>query len=209
MSFLNNLTSTSANAIAVGPAGATNPAIQVDASTASAVTGFKLKANALAGGAALSVISSGVNENATFDAKGSGTLTLNGTATGNVTTPRGLVSTGPTAGVGYATGAGGTVTQATSKATGVTLNTVTGTVTLNAASLAAATSVAFTLTNSAIAATDVVIVNIKSGATANSYTLNVDAVAAGSCSISLRNFTAGALAEAVVLSFAVVKGVNA
>ena len=37
----------------------------------------------------------------------------------------------PTGGIGYATGAGGTVMQATNKATGVTLNTVSGQITTN------------------------------------------------------------------------------
>jgi hypothetical protein len=114
----------------------------------------------------------------------------------------------PTVGVGYVTGAGGAVTQATSKATGVTLNKVSGQITMNAASLAAATSVSFTLTNSAIAATDTIIVNVGSGATAASYTVDVDAVAAGSCRIHIRNVSAGALAEALVLNFAVLRAVN-
>lgn len=117
-----------------------------------------------------------------------------------------LVTTGT---LGYGTGAGGTVTQATSKSTGVTLNKATGTITMNAASLATVTTVGFTLTNSAIAATDVVLVSIKSGATASSYSVQVGAVAAGSCVIELRNYTGGTLSEAVVLSFAVIKGVAA
>ena len=112
----------------------------------------------------------------------------------------------PSNGIGYDAGAGGAVTQATSKATGVTLNKLTGAVTMHAASLAGATSVGFTLTNSYIAAPDLVVVNIKSGATASSYATEVEAVAAGSCRIVLRNYTGGALAEAVVLSFAVIKG---
>jgi hypothetical protein len=106
--------------------------------------------------------------------------------------------------LGYGTGAGGTVTQATSKSTGVTLNKACGEIVMNNASLAATTSVAFTLTNSLISATDVVDVSIKSGATTNSYSVQVENVAAGSCRISLRNYTGGSLAEAVVLSFAVV-----
>ena len=126
-----------------------------------------------------------------------------------VVTTLAILSSGPTAGIGYRTGAGGTVTQATSKSTGVTLNNICGAITMNAASLAATTSVGFTLTNSAIAATDIVIVNLKSGATADSYTVTVDAVAAGSCRISLRNVTGGALAEAVVLNFTVIKAVTA
>lgn len=112
-------------------------------------------------------------------------------------------------GVGYTTGAGGAVTQATSKATGVTLNTLSGAITLNAASLAAATSVTFTVTDSKVAATDVVMVSIKSGATANSYQATVDAVAAGSFNVSLRNVSAGALAEAVVVNFVILKAVAA
>lgn len=111
--------------------------------------------------------------------------------------------------LGYATGAGGAVTQATSKATGVTLNRPSGAITLHNAALAAATAVSFTLTNSTIAATDVVTVSIKSGATAGAYVATVDAVAAGSAQISLRNLTAGSLGEAVVISFAVIKAVAA
>lgn len=115
----------------------------------------------------------------------------------------------PTVGIGYVTLAGGAVTQATSKATAVTLAKVCGAITMDAASLAANTAVSFTLTNSTIAATDVVNVAIKSGATAGAYVVMVDATAAGSCRISVRNMTAGALAEAIVLNFAVIKAVAA
>lgn len=111
--------------------------------------------------------------------------------------------------VGFQTGVGGTVTQATSKSTAVTLNKPCGTITMDAATLGATTSVGFTLNNSVIGADDVVVVSIKSGATANSYVVSVDAVAAGSCRISLRNVTSGSLSEAVVLSFAVIKAVAA
>jgi hypothetical protein len=82
------VTSAGANALAVGPNGATNPTLKVDGSTASAATGLQVKSAAAAGGLALSVISSGTNEALTLDSKGTGTLTLNGTATGGITTPR-------------------------------------------------------------------------------------------------------------------------
>jgi hypothetical protein len=111
-------------------------------------------------------------------------------------------------GIGYSSGAGGTVTQQTNKATGVTLNKITGQITLNAASLAAATVVSFVLTNSAIAASDVLILNHVSGGTPGSYTLNARA-AAGSATIDIRNNSAGALAEAIVIAFAVIKAVTA
>jgi hypothetical protein len=128
--------------------------------------------------------------------------------TGSVLATTTILSKGPTSGIGYATGAGGAVTQATSKTTGVTLNTVSGQITLNAASLAANTAAGFTLTNSAISATDVIQISIASGVTtAGSYFVVVDAVANGSCRITIRNVTAGALAEALVLNFAVIKAV--
>ena len=48
----NTITSSSANALAVGPNGVTNPTFNVDASTASAATGFNVKSAAAAGGVA-------------------------------------------------------------------------------------------------------------------------------------------------------------
>jgi hypothetical protein len=111
--------------------------------------------------------------------------------------------------VGYSTGTGGTVTQASSKSTGVTLNKRCGQITMNNASLSAAAEVSFTLTNSTIAATDVVMVCIGSGATAGAYNVQCDAVAAGSCRISVGNMSSGSLSEALVLNFVVIKAVNA
>ena len=107
---------------------------------------------------------------------------------------------------GYSTGSGGTVTQITDKTTGVTLNKASGQITMNAAALAAATSVSFTLTNSTIAATDIVLVSVASGGTANTYQVGVDAIAAGSCRIHVRNVSALSQSEAIVLTFTVIKG---
>jgi hypothetical protein len=116
---------------------------------------------------------------------------------------------------GYATGAGGTVTQLTSRTTGVTLNQACGEITLFAGSLAGHEADEFALTNSEIAASDVVIVNIKSGAAAGTrkyYTIAVTSVSAGSCTISIGNNDNGALpatgTDTLVLSFAVIKGVT-
>jgi hypothetical protein len=109
---------------------------------------------------------------------------------------------------GYITGEGGTVTQATSKATAVTLNKKCGQITMHNASLAAATTVSFTLTNSTIAATDLLVLNHVSGGTAGSYLLNAQA-ASGSASINVRNVNGSSLSEAIVIGFAVVKAVAA
>jgi hypothetical protein len=110
---------------------------------------------------------------------------------------------------GFVTGEGGTVTQATNKSTGVTLDKRCGEVVMNNASLAASTSVSFTLTNSTIATNDLVVANISGAATANSYQLTVDDVAAGSCRIHVRNVSGGSLGEALIIGFAVIKVVVA
>jgi hypothetical protein len=128
-----------------------------------------------------------------------------GAATGTSLTASGtIVSTG-TAGVGYATGAGGTVVQGTSRTTGVTLNKTTGSITLfSAAGTTVATT--FTVTNTTVSATDVIILNQKSGT--DLYDLMVTAVAAGSFNITFRT-TGGSTTETPVFNFAVIKGVAA
>ncbi len=77
------IVSASASALAVGLNGATNPAFQVDASTALQATGIKITGLAAAGGVSVSAISSGANENLVINAKGSGQLILNNTASGS------------------------------------------------------------------------------------------------------------------------------
>lgn len=214
------VTSASASALAVGANGATNPVLQVDASTASAATGVKVTGAAAASGVAIAAISSATDENMKIDAKGSGTVTLGGTSTGAIVATRALTasagvaatgalsatttitSTGPTSGVGYATGAGLAVTQGTNRTTGVTINAVTGAITLISAS-GSATPASFTVTNSAVAATDVIIVNQKSGT--DLYEIFVTAVAAGSFRITSFT-TGGTTSEQPVFNFAVIKG---
>ena len=109
---------------------------------------------------------------------------------------------------GYITGQGGAVTQATSKSTAVTLNNRCGQITMNNATLNAATTVSFTLTNNTITAHDLLVLNHVSAGTAGAYLLNAQC-AAGSASINVRNITAGNLGEAIVIGFAVVKAVIA
>lgn len=70
--------------IVAGRQGATSPGFTLDASTATCVTGIKITPAAAAAGVAVVVTSSGTNESGTIDAKGTGTLSLNATATGNV-----------------------------------------------------------------------------------------------------------------------------
>lgn len=106
--------------------------------------------------------------------------------------------------IGYTAAAQGTVTQATSKSTAVTLNKPAGVITMNNASLATATNATFTLNNSFISANDTVILTISGGqATPGSYNVFANALSAGSVSITLRNISGGSLSEAIVINFAI------
>jgi hypothetical protein len=139
-----------------------------------------------------------------------GTVALVGGSSGQVLYNNAGAVAGGNLGYNAATGAfgyingTGTITQATNKATGVTLNSPSGQITLNGTALAADTTVSFTLTNSSITANDVLILNHLSAGTAGSYLLNAQA-AAGSASINVRNITSGSLSEAIVIGFAVIK----
>ena len=97
------------------------------------------------------------------------------------------------------------MTQATSRTTGVTLNKGTGAITLFTAA-GSATAATFTVTNSTVAATDVIHVCQKSGT--NLYNTLVTAVAAGSFNITFYT-TGGTASDAPVFNFVVVKGVAA
>jgi hypothetical protein len=114
--------------------------------------------------------------------------------------------------IGYSAAAQGTVTQATDKSTGVTLNKSAGRITMNNAALAGATAVSFILTNSLISANDTMIVNIGSNTTGSAlgaYTTYVSYLAAGSALITLRNLTAStSYSEAVVINFAIIHGAS-
>ena len=114
-----------------------------------------------------------------------------------------------TTGLGFYTGAGGTVTQATSKATAFTLDKMCGQITTAADLLTHATVVSAVWTNNKIAATDVVIINHKSGGTIGAYVFNVSCGAGTATLYITNNQTAGSLSEALVLSFVVIKGVTA
>jgi hypothetical protein len=129
--------------------------------------------------------------------------------TGNVLTSAGnVLVTGGTGGVGYTNGAGGTVSQSGNKSGGVTLDKQSGAITMQATNLAAATIVSFVLTNSTIGTNDLLVLQHQSGGTLGAYTLNA-ACAPGSATIYVRNNTAGGLAEALVIRYAVIKGAAA
>lgn len=89
------ITSTSANALAVGRQGATTPVLNVNASAATVATGITIVGAAAASGLAIQVTTSGTNENLTIDAAGSGTFKIN-----TIDTTAGLVTIGNTTALG-------------------------------------------------------------------------------------------------------------
>lgn len=149
-----------------------------------------------------------------------GNLRLNGNTlsstntNGNINlTPNGTGQVLTTAPIGYGTGAGGTVTQLTSRTTGVTLDKITGEIVLFAGSISGHEADEFTLTNNLIGANDVIMLCIKSGAAAGTrkyYQVHAVAVTAGSCVISVGNIDNSSIpaagTESPVIQFVVLKG---
>lgn len=143
------------------------------------------------------------------------TLSADGTDTNiNISiVPKGtgaLLSSGK---IGYSSGTGGAVTQLTSRTTGVTLNKITGEITLFAGSIGGHDADEFTLTNSTIEANDVIMLCIKSGAAAGTrkyYQLHAVEVSAGSCVISVGNIDNATIpttgTDSPVIQFVVLKG---
>jgi hypothetical protein len=121
---------------------------------------------------------------------------------------KGATTFGTSFGYGTDSGVGSTVTQATSKATGVTIDKICGQITTHNASLGSGDSVAFRVTNSTVAATDVIMLSLASGGTAAAYDYGIDKVGSGYFDIYLFNYNGGgALAEALVINFVVIKSV--
>lgn len=124
-----------------------------------------------------------------------------------------IKSSSPSAGIGYVTGAGGTVTQATSKSTAVTLDKVTGTITMHNAALAAGTSVTFIVNCGVYTnAVDVVHPMVVGGAAgAGSYTVDAEYfdIDDARFRLTLTNRTTGSLSEPVKIHYVILKGASA
>lgn len=107
---------------------------------------------------------------------------------------------------GYVTGSGGSVTQATSASTGVTLSKKCGKITTVALTTAAAAEESFTVTNTTVALTSVVNVTITGYAGAGTPLAFVKTVAAGSFVMGITNLHASnALDAAVSINFVVLE----
>ena len=115
-----------------------------------------------------------------------------------------LLLTSGTGGLGYGTGAGGTVTQLTSKSTAVTLNKPSGQIIMHNAALAAGASVAFLLYNNLSLNGDVCVI-----ATSNGDYSVFSVVENGQLFIRLTNITSYSLSDTIVIRYALIKGATA
>ncbi len=104
-----------------------------------------------------------------------------------------------------------TVTQATNRSTGVSINALSGTITTNTTSLAAGASAVFTVTNPEVSINDVVIVTQQSGSSnaagvAGVTSVVVTVVANGSFNVAIQN-SSSTTAEtgAIIINFLVLK----
>ena len=146
-----------------------------------------------------------LNCSGTANFTGGGGIAVTNQIGGAVITGTSVLASSPTLGMGYKTGAGGTVTQATSRATGVTLSKVSGQITLFTA-VGSATPATFVVTNTAVAATDTITINDISGST-NVYFWKATP-AAGSFTVTFWT-TGGTASDTPIIQFNVIKGVTA
>lgn len=98
------------------------------------------------------------------------------------------------------------VTQLTNITTGVTCSAYSGVITTVSQTVAAAGEAEFTVTNTKVAATDVVVACIKTHTSAGTFAVDVSAVADGSFKLRLANLHASAAGDDVlVINFIVLK----
>lgn len=121
-----------------------------------------------------------------------------------------ILSTGPTNGIGYAVGAGGNVTQGSGsgKATAITINKVSGYVTMDAAALNAGVSVNFVFNNSCIAADDGLLLTLRSNGSLGEYNIWVSSIGTGVANCTLKNVGPNNRSQAVIFNFHVIKGAS-
>lgn len=158
---------------------------------------------------AVTLVADGIRTAVVSGATGTGTqlpleFEVNGAVRQRITTSGNILST--SGAIGYGAGTGGTVTQATSKSTAVTLNKICGQITMHNAALAANTTVRFIVNNTFVDLADEVSVWLTNPVNPSAYDVAVDGLGAGVFAIRLRNNTSTSYSDSVVLGFAVRKG---
>ena len=129
-----------------------------------------------------------------------------GAATGTSLAVSGGITSSGTAGIGYTSGA--SVTQNTSKSTAVTINAISGKITMHNAALNNTTPVSFIVNNSTVTSSDVPVVSIAGGTSSNDYIASVNSVQDGSFRIVVLHMSGGSLNDNVIINFVIIKGAS-
>jgi len=133
-------------------------------------------------------------------------LTGDQTVAGLKTFLGGHLSTSAAQPIGYGTGAGGTVTQITNKATAVTINTPSGYIITHNAALAGGASVEFFVNNNTVDVNACAV--IAHPRIDGNYSVVVTNAHNGVFRLRLTNLTGGSLSNAVQITFMVIRGVG-
>jgi hypothetical protein len=116
-----------------------------------------------------------------------------------------MISTDPTAGIGYGTGAGGTVTQGTSRTTPVTINKICGSIVLFT-DAGVATYTSFVVNNTTVSINDTIIVTTIGGS--NNYFAYANKI------VDVTSFTihfvatSGTASDTPTINFSIIKSVT-
>lgn len=130
---------------------------------------------------------------------------VNGVVTSQIQSDGAYINKGVSA-FGYGTGAGGSVTQLTSKGTSVTLNKPAGRIITASDALAAGATVSFILNNALLNVGDVI--HIENGTSSINYSIRGNA-SNGTARIVIKNESAGSLSQAIDIYFIIIKGATA
>lgn len=125
----------------------------------------------------------------------------------SITSSGKIVSTSPSAGIGYATGAGGAVTTSDGIAT---LHKICGAITLQAVSVAANGQTSFTITNNNILSVRDIVVPTMYGSQAFNFNITPYITNIGAFVITLTNLKSSTQSTSpIVVNFAIIRNVNA
>ena len=113
-----------------------------------------------------------------------------------------LLLTSGTGALGYGAGAGGTVTQLTSKSTAVTLNKPSGAIYTHNAALAAGASVEFVLNNSLVNIETISVLHNYSGI----YDIRLGIDTSGQVRFIIKNISASSQSNTITIYFSIIKG---
>ena len=193
-------TLSASTSVSFSPSGA----ITLNPTTAGTINNMSIGATTAAAGSFTTLAASSTVSGTGFSTYLASPPAIGGTAAAAITGTV-IKATGATAAIGYATGAsaGGTVTQLLSRTQGVTLNKITGQITLFLAAGNTGAYTAFTVSNSTVAATDTV--DFQCSSSTNTYITFVTAITAGSFTVNFLSIN-GTASDSPVFNFNVIKG---